>query len=76
MIAEDRNVSGSTMNWLIPIRASCWRTSSARAFDSAAKMTVSSTAATTVTEHRRGPREACAGGTGDAEHDQRSGRPR
>ena len=49
MIAEDRNCSGSTMNWLIPISASCWRSSSASAFDSDAMITEISTAASTVT---------------------------
>ena len=47
--AEDRNVNGSAVNWLIPISASCWRTSRATAFDRAAKITVSRIAATTVT---------------------------
>src|SRR5206468_5530238 len=49
MIAEDRNDNGSPKNWLIPISASCCRTSNATAFDIAAKITVSSTDATTIT---------------------------
>ena len=45
MIADDRNCSGRTMNWLIPISASCWRSSSASALDSDAMITEISTAA-------------------------------
>ncbi len=45
MIAEETNCSGSTMNWLIPISASCWRSSSASAFDSDAMITEISDAA-------------------------------
>ena len=49
MIAEDRNVMGRLRNWLIPISASCWRAISAIAFDSAAQITVSRHADTSVT---------------------------
>ena len=41
MIAEDRNVIGRLRNWLMPIRASCWRAIRAIALDSAAQITVS-----------------------------------
>ncbi len=37
------------MNWLMPISASCWRSSSASAFDSEAMITEISTAASIVT---------------------------
>ena len=49
IIAEERNCSGSTMNWLMPISASCWRSSSASAFESDAMITMISTAAASVT---------------------------
>ena len=48
MIAPETNCNGNTMNWLMPISASCWRTSSAIAFDSDAMITAMSTAASEV----------------------------
>jgi hypothetical protein len=49
MTAEDKNCSGSTMNWLIPMSASCCRSSSASALDSEATITEISAAASSVT---------------------------
>ncbi len=49
MSAEERNCSGKTMNWLMPMSASCWRRSRASALDSEAMITEINTAATTVT---------------------------
>ena len=43
------------MNWLMPISASCWRTSSASAFDSEAMITEISTAASQRHGHAAEP---------------------
>ena len=76
MSAEDRNCSGRTMNWLIPISASCWRSSSASAFDSDAMITEIRQAAASVTSTpARAAGEARAGEHGDDEHDHASARP-
>ena len=55
MSADDRNCSGSTTNWLMPISASCWRSSSASAFDSDAMITEMRQAAATVTSTPAAP---------------------
>jgi hypothetical protein len=48
MTADDRNCSGRTMNWLMPISASCDRSSRASALDSEAMTTDTSPAVSRV----------------------------